>query len=104
MRSETDGNPNRYVLGGKPKLKMTTVDENNIPFIPTEARLTIKAPDDTFITVSGSDPEMIVTSGLSFYLYHPNMTGWHEYEGWVRDGHGYEDTDTNGFEVIDRVY
>lgn len=95
--------PNEYFLGGKPKIKLTTIDEDGVGFIPTLSRLSIKEPDGDIVTISGGDMTY-VGSGLSYYLYHPDTTGWYEYEGWVRDGHGFEDTDSNGFEIIDRVY
>lgn len=95
-------NPNVYILGGKPKVNLTTIDIEGQPFIPTESRLTIKQPDGTLFTVSGAN--LVVASGLSYYIFHPEQIGWHEYEGWVRDGHGFEDTDSNGFEITDRVF
>lgn len=94
--------PNVYVLGGKPELVLTTVDENNNKIIPVAARLSVKAPDGTIATYSGGD--MVEASGYLYYRYHPQMVGWYEYEGWVRDASGKEDADTKGFEIIDNVY
>src|SRR4051812_37667965 len=93
--------PNVYVRGGKPRIKLETLDLNGDPFIPTESRLTIQEPDGTLFTVSGD--AMITSSGLSYYYYIPNQIGWYEYEAWVKDGHGLEDAARNGFEVIDTI-
>lgn len=94
--------PNVYVLGGKPELILTPLDLDGNFFIPTEARLSIKEPDGTIFTVSGSD--LTVGSGYLYYTFHPEQIGWYEYEGWVKDGTGREDTDTHGFDVTDRVF
>lgn len=94
--------PNVYILGGKPRLKVTALDTNGEPFTPTEARLSVKNPDGTIITYSGGD--LTQASGYLYYRYHPQQIGWYEYEGWVKDGNENEDTDTHGFEVTDRVY
>lgn len=94
--------PNVYVLGGKPRLKVTPVDLDGDFFVPTEARLSIKDPSGAIITISGGD--LTLASGYLYYRYHPQEIGWYEYESWVRDGNGNEDTDTRGFEVVDRVY
>lgn len=94
--------PNVYVLGGKPELIVTTTDLNGIAFVPSLLRLSIKQPDNTIITYSGGD--LTVASGYMFIDFRPPTIGWYEYETWVRDSGGREDTATNGFEVIDRVY
>lgn len=93
---------NIYVLGGKPELLLTPTDQNGDFFTPSAMRLSIKEPDGDIITVSGAD--MVTASGYFFYQYNPETKGWYEYEGWVRDSAGRERAETNGFEVIDRVY
>jgi hypothetical protein len=93
--------PNVYVRGGRPRINLNTVDTNGNSFIPTEARLSIEQPDGEIFTVSGEG--MVQASGISYYLYRPTQIGWYEYEAWVKDGYGFEDTDRNGFEVIDTV-
>lgn len=94
--------PNRYVLGGTPEIDVTTTDQNGITFVPVAMRLSIKQPDGVIITLSGGD--LTIASGYMYYLYRPLTIGWYEYESWVRDGTGREDTATNGFDVYDRVY
>lgn len=94
---------NVYVLGGNNKLILRSIDQDGEYFIPTEMRLSVKQPDGDIITVSGGEMDF-VSSGESYYLYRYPTIGWFEYEGWVKDGHGFEDTATNGFEVIDHVY
>lgn len=95
--------PNVYVLGGKPELIITPTDLEGNFFIPSETRLSIKQPDGVIITYSGGDLT-IVPSGYMFIDYRPPTRGWYEYESWVKDGNGREDTARNGFEVIDTVY
>lgn len=94
--------PSRYVLGGNIELIITTVDIDGNDFIPAEARLSIKEPSGIVVTISGGDMNIVV-SGYMSYLYRPPTRGWFEYESWVKDGDR-EDTDTNGFDVYDRVY
>jgi hypothetical protein len=112
--------PHRYVLGGNQELDMAFKDLNGIYFVPNASRLSIKQPDGVIVTLSGG--QLIMASGyldipdsngrlISTYvspyfytLYRPPTTGWFEYESWVRDGTGREDTETAGFEVIDRVF
>jgi hypothetical protein len=95
--------PSVYVLGGKPELDLLFLDVNGVPFTPVEMRLSIKEPGGTIITVSGSDMTL-VSGGAYSYLYRPPTVGWYEYEGWGKDGTTREVAQTNGFEVIDRVY
>lgn len=94
--------PNKYNLGSKPDLLLTTVGIHDESIIPTESRISVKSPDGVIFTVSGAD--MTVASGYMFYTYTPPTIGWYEYEGWVKDGTGREDAATRGFEVTDRVY
>jgi hypothetical protein len=98
----TSYKPNKYNLGSKPELLLTTIGISDESIIPTESRLSIKSPDGVILTVSGAD--MIVASGYIFYRYTPETKGWYEYEAWVKDGTGREDAATRGFEVTDRVY
>lgn len=94
--------PNVYVLGGTPEIDVTPIDQDGLFFAPISMRLSIKQPDGAIITYSGSD--LTTASGYYYVLYRPPTIGWYEYEGWVRDGAGREDTATNGFDVIDNVY
>lgn len=94
--------PNVYVLGGAPELRLQFFDLNNLPMTPSESRLSIKAPSGVITTVSGDN--LIVGSGYLSYIYRPLVVGWYEYEGWGKDGTGREVAQTNGFDVIDRVY
>ena len=94
--------PNVYVLGGKPEIVIETYDIAGALFIPSLVRLSIKQPDGVIVTLSGA--ELSTGSGYLFYDYRPPTIGWYEYETWVRDPADREDTATNGFEVIDRVY
>lgn len=94
--------PNVYILGGVPEIDLNTIDNQGVAFIPSESRLSIKQPDGVIITVSGDG--LSIASGYMYYLYRPPTIGWYEYEGWVKDNSGREDTETNGFEVTDRVY
>ena len=96
--------PNVYVLGGVQEIDIITKDRNNTVFIPSEARLSIKEPGPAGVIVTVSGDQLQTASGYQFYLYRPPTIGWYEYEVWVKDGSGREDTETNGFEVIDRVY
>lgn len=93
---------NRYVLGTKPKLKLTPVDTDGVSFVPTESRISVKAPTGVITTYSGAD--MTTVSGYSYVIYSPETVGWYQYEGWVKDGNGLEDAATRGFEVYDLVY
>jgi hypothetical protein len=93
--------PNRYVLGGKPELYVTTVDLEGVTFIPSEIRLSVKEPSGIIITVSGA--EMITASGYMSYFYKPPTAGWYATETWVKDSTGREDTAAGGFEVYDSV-
>jgi len=95
--------PNVYVLGGRPELLLTPTDQNGEFFTPSEMRLSVKEPTGSIYTVSGGDLTAVV-SGYYFYQYHPETIGWYEYEGWAKDSAGREIAQTNGFEVIDRVY
>jgi len=94
--------PSVYVLGGVPELDLTFTDLDGLTFTPNEYRLSIKQPDGDIVTVSGS--ELTAASGYIYYLYRPPVVGWYEYEGWGKDGAGREIAQTNGFEVIDRVF
>lgn len=95
--------PNVYVLGGTPELDVTPVDQNGDFFVPSQMRLSIKAPSGTITTVSGA--ELILASGgYYYYEYKPLTIGWYEYEAWVKDSANREIAQTNGFEVTDRVY
>lgn len=100
-RNSNSNRINRYVLGTHPKLKVTTTDIDGVTFIPSEMRLSVKAPTGTITTYSGAD--MTVASGYLYIIYNPETTGWYEYEGWVKDG-VFEDASTRGFEIYDRVY
>jgi len=93
---------NTYILGGTPEINITAYDRDGVAFEPTETRLSIKQPDGVTITYSGAD--LTLGSGYQWTLYRPPIRGWYEYESWVKDGTGREATETNGFEVIDRVY
>lgn len=96
-----------YVLGGTVELDLTVYDTNNHPFIPNEARITVKDPTGTMTTYSGGvnvTGDLIQASGYLYVLYRPPIIGWTEYESWAKDGTGRETTSTNGFETIDRVY
>lgn len=95
--------PNVYVLGSKPELDLAFTTTAGAPFEPSESRLSIKQPDGEIITVSGGG-DLVYASGHLTYLYRPPTIGWYEYEGWGKDGTGREVANTNGFEVIDRVY
>lgn len=94
--------PNSYILGSKPQLEMYPRDFEDNFFIPVEARLSVKQPDGVIYTVSGA--ELVVGSGYLYTLYKPETTGWYEYEAWVLDGAGREAAETNGFEILDRLY
>jgi len=94
--------PNVYILGSKPKLKLTFLTEEGDPFTPIESRLSIKQPDGEIITYSGGD--MTQGSGYLYYLYRPPTIGWYEYEAWGKDGLEQEVAKTKGFDVTDRVY
>ncbi len=81
---------------------MFPTDTNGQFFVPTASRLSIKRPDGIIITLSGAD--LTIASGYLYYEYEPPTIGWYEYEGWVQDAGGREITQSNGFEVVDRVY
>lgn len=93
---------NRYVLGSKPRLKLTPVDTNGIFFVPSESRISVKEPVGTITTYSGID--MTLASGYYYVIYTPLYKGLYAYEGWVRDSSGLEDASTKRFEVYDEVY
>jgi hypothetical protein len=95
-------NTNVYILGGSPELKLEFYDQNGDAMVPSEVRLSIKDPTGEIITYSGA--ELTPVSGYLYYIYHPTVIGWHEYEGWGKDGTGREIAQTNGFEVVDRLY
>ena len=101
--TDTSFNPNVYVLGGKPEIKITFKNAANQPVVASELRLSVKSPDGVITTVSGADLT-ITSSGVYSYLYRPLIIGWYEYESWGRDSTGREIADTSGFEVIDRLY
>ena len=105
---ENSINPNVYVLGGAPEIRLESLDLDGNPFVPIYARLSIKEPTGNLITISGgteiSGGGLIIGSGYLYYIYDPPTIGWVEYEGWVEDGLGRQIAQTNGFEVIDRVY
>jgi hypothetical protein len=94
--------PNVYVLGSVPELDLAFTSVTGDTFAPSEVRLSVKQPDGEIITVSGD--MLTVASGYLYYLYKPPTIGWYEYEGWGKDNSGREVANTNGFEVIDRVY
>lgn len=100
--------PNEYVLGGTIELDVTVYDTKKVPFIPNEARISVKEPTGTILTYSGGlnvvGGELVPASGYLYILYRPPIIGWYEYESWAKDGTGREPTSTNGFEIIDRVY
>lgn len=93
---------NRYVLGGTPEIDFTPKDQDGIFFVPSESRLSIKDPAGTILTVSGAD--LTTASGYFYYLYHPELIGWYQYEVWVKDSTNREKVETAGFEVYDKVY
>jgi len=95
-------NPNVYVLGGSPELRLEFFDQEGEPMVPSELRLSVKDPTGNILTYSGAD--LTSTSGYLYYIYHPPVIGWYEYEGWGKDGTGREIAQTNGFEVVDRLY
>jgi hypothetical protein len=94
--------PNRYVLGTTPRIKVTPLDQDGIFFVPTETRLSVKAPDGAIYTYSGAD--LTTASGYLYLIFHPTTVGWYEYESWVKDGNSLEDAATKGFEIYDNVY
>jgi hypothetical protein len=95
-------NPNVYVLGGSPELRLEFFDQQGEPMVPNESRLSVKSPEGNIVTYSGAD--LSSASGYLYYIYHPSIIGWYEYEGWGKDGTGREIAQTNGFEVVDRLY
>lgn len=101
-RRNNDDDVERFVLGSKPMLKVSTVDENGVTFIPSEIRVSIKEPDGTVLTYSGGD--LTTASGYMYLYYQPDATGWHQWEAWVKDGNQREAAETRGFEVYDLVY
>lgn len=100
--SQTSTAANRYVLGTHPRLKVTATDTNGVTFVPSELRLSVKAPDGSITTYSGGD--MITASGYQYIVYNPQIVGWYQYETWIKDGNGLEDAATKGFEIYDLVY
>ena len=93
---------NRYVLGTEPLLKVITVDTNGVTFVPSEIRLSVKAPDGVITTYSGAD--MFTASGYMYAYYLPELIGWYQYEAWVKDGNDRQAAATRGFEIYDLVY
>jgi hypothetical protein len=93
--------PNVYVLGARPELRLAPVDEDGLFFAPTEMRMSIEQPDGVIVTYSGA--ELTLASGYYYVMYRPPTIGWYEYEGWVKDSAGREIAQTHGFDVIDRV-
>lgn len=93
---------NRYVLGSTPRLKVTSLDQDGIFFVPTESRLSVKDPAGTIYTWSGA--ELTTASGFMYHIFNPNQTGWYQAEAWVKDGDGLEDAATWGFEIYDLVH
>lgn len=94
--------PNVYVLGGTPELILETIDRDGNAFQPTQARISVKDPTGLITVYSGGD--MIPSSGYYSVYYRPPVIGWYEYEGWARDNASHEQAQTNGFEVVDRLY
>ena len=92
---------NRYVLGTTPRLKIVPLTTEGIFFVPTLSRLSVKDPVGTIYTYSGAD--LTTASGYMYYIFHPALIGWYQYESWVKDGNGLEDVATHGFEVYDLV-
>lgn len=90
-----------YVLGGTPELLITPKDLDGVFFEPTEFRLSVKNPDGTVFTASGYD----LTLGAGYYslIYHPQLVGGYEYEGWVKDGNGREVVENSTFEIVDNL-
>jgi hypothetical protein len=95
--------PSKYTLGGTIEIDLTTYDTNNIVFIPSESRLSVKDPVGAILTVSG-DAFTATSGSMQFYIYRPPYTGWYEYEIWVKDNSGREVVKSRGFDVVDRVY
>lgn len=93
----------RYVLGTKPKIRTYPRDTQGIIFVPSEMRVSVKAPTGDITTYSGGDMTYVV-SGYLFVIYSPETVGWYQYEVWVKDGNGLEDAYTRGFEIYDLVY
>jgi hypothetical protein len=97
--------PNLYGLGSTPEIDIYPKDQNNAFFIPTLMRLSIKKPDGTVITVSGSS----LTLDVDHYYYIANSTtivttaGWYEYEAWISDATGRQIMEANGFAVVDII-
>lgn len=99
VTAKKDEEVHRYVLGSKPKLKVTTTDTNGIVFIPSEIRLSVKAPTGEITTYSGM--EMVTASGYMYVIYDPTSEGVYAYKGWAKDSGGLEDADERMFEVYD---
>ncbi len=96
--------PNRYVLGTTPRLKVTPLDQDDLFFVPTRSRLSVKRPDGTIFTYSGGDMTVVPSGYLYKVFDQADRVGWYEYESWVEDGNGLQDAATNGFEIYDNVY
>lgn len=96
--------PNEYVLGGTVQVRAKFTDDAGIGVTPIEMRISVKDPTGTITTVSGGDllPSTSI-SGMFYFNYRP-LLGWTEYESWGKDGNGNEVAQTNGFEVVDRLY
>lgn len=95
--------PNVYVRGGKPEIIIVTTDLNGNVFIPTEARLSVEDPLGNVITYSGGDMLMDTASGYLYVDYRPSVRGWYSYDSWVKEDVR-EDTDRNGFEVVEGIF
>jgi hypothetical protein len=96
--------PNEYVLGGTIALRAKFTNDAGTGVTPSEARISVKEPSGTVLTISGGELTPSTTiSGMSFYMYRPPTVGWFEYESWGKDGNGNEVVQTNGFEIIDRI-
>lgn len=97
--------PNEYILGGTVAVRAKFTDDAGTGVTPIEMRISVKEPSGTILTVSGGDLTPFATiSGMFFFMYRPPTIGWYEYESWGKDGNGNEVVQTNGFEIVDRLY
>lgn len=97
--------PNVYVLGGTPEPYGIFKNKSGAGITPVEMRISVKQPDGVIYTVSGGDLLAdTTTSGMFYFIYRPLTIGWYEYEAWGKDANNREIAQTNGFEVVDRVY
>lgn len=85
--------PSVYVRGSKPQIDLTFTDTNGETFEPVESRLTITEPDGSSVTVSG----------VTTYLFEPQIPGWYEYYGWGIDVDGREISALNGFYLVEPI-